>query len=173
MSKLTRMTLAGFALAGTLLAQAAPAFAAPPAQTPEPPGAFREQAQEYALKREQLALDGLALRIDLAEDIAAKSHEWVDWLKSQGKDTAVLEAALATYEAQVNAAQVSWDGANAILSNPAGFDDAGNVTDPDEARETLRAGADALRQTHRILADAGRAFRRAVQDFRLANRPGA
>ncbi len=159
-------------LAGMLLA-AAPAYAANPAQTPQPPGSFREQAQEYALQREKLMLSGLALRIDFARQVAAQTHTWIDWLDSQGKDTTPVAAALAAYEGQIEAAQSAWDGANSTLANPAGFDSDGHVTDSDAARLTLRAGADDLRATHRILVDAGVAFRRAVQDYRLALRSGA
>jgi len=157
------------ALAGVAFSPATTAYAAPPAQTPEPPGEFRQLALEYALLREQHALEGLALRIDFANEVADKTQNWIDLLQGQGKDTAALEAALAKYEAGIDAAQASWDTADSILSNPAGFDAEGHVTDVDQARETLRQGADALRKTNRLLVDAGIAFRRAVKDFRWAN----
>jgi len=158
------------ALAGVAFSPAAAAYAAPPAQTPEPPGARRAiLALEQLLKREQHILEGLALRIDFGHEIAGEVQNWIDFLQGQGKDTSALETALANYQAGLDAAQGSWNTANGLLSNPAGFDAEGHVTDVDQARETLRQGGDALRQTHRLLVDAGIAFRRAVQDFRRAN----
>jgi hypothetical protein len=111
----------------------------------------------------------LRQRIDFAEQVTAEARNWIARLEGQGKDTAALEAALAEYETQIDAAQSSWNTANGILATAAGFDAAGEVTDPDAARQTLQDAGDAMRQTHRLLADAGRAFRRAVQEFRRLN----
>jgi hypothetical protein len=163
----TLAAVVALAFAG-LLAWPSTAYAAPPAQTPEPPR-FEGRRLEYALQRHKLHLQNQQLRIDFAHEAADQAQRWIDFLKGQGKDTSALEAALAEYERQLDAAQASWDRANSILTTAAGFDSNGQVTDPVQARETLMDANDAMIQTHRILVDAARAFHRAVFNYRTAN----
>jgi hypothetical protein len=164
---MTGAMVLGMALAGVAFAPAGTALAASPAQTPEPP--LRQQILELSLQREKLILQGQQLRIEFAHQVAGQVQTWIDRLNGQGKDTSDLAAALAAYNSSLDQAQSSWNNANSILTTAAGFDGDGHVTDQEQALKTVQDAGDALRQTHRILADAGRALRRAVHAFRVAN----
>ena len=170
-SKLLMNIVGGVVALGLMLGSVAPAFAqsdSPPA-TPDP--ARRAERLERAYAREQEWLSRQAERLAKAGELEAKAQEFIDKAKSEGKDTSGLEAALANASAKVDEAQGKHDEAAAILSTHAGFDDAGKVTDPTAARETVESAGRALRDAHRLLTDAAIEMRRALRDFRQANRP--
>ena len=84
---------------GSLLVSPAPAYAAQPVQQGTP-GPFADGAViEYACRQLGRLLEGQQDRLNLANDIAAKSETWINDLKSKGKDVSALESALATYQA--------------------------------------------------------------------------
>lgn len=169
--KLVVNVLGGVVALSLLLGSVAPAFA----QTDNPPAppdpARRAERLERAYAREQEWLGKQAERLTHAGEIEAKIQEFIDKAKGEGKDTAALEAALASASAKVDEAQARHDEAAGILSTHAGFDEAGKVTDPDAARETVENAGRALRDAHRLLHDAAIEMKRAIRDFRQANRP--
>jgi hypothetical protein len=122
------------------------------------------------LKREQLALSNQAVRLEMSDEIAAATQTYIDAQKSQGKDTSSLETALASYKSSIAAAKGFHNQAATILANPAGFDASGNVTDKDQARETVRSAAEQLRQAHTNLTSGALTLRTAVKEYRQANK---
>lgn len=163
-------TVCTLALAGIAFASA-PAYAAAPADDGTP-GPFADGSRlELACREQRRALEGQQDRLDFAEDVADKSQTWIDEQKAKGKDVTALETALAAYKSGIASAQARHDAAQAAFDAHAGFDGDCKMTDRDQAKTTLRTVGDALREAHRLLADAGRAFHRAVQDWRKANRP--
>ena len=124
---------------------------------------------EYALKRLQNAVAGQQIRLDMMSEVTTEAQGWIDELK--GKDTSALETALAKFKDGIKAGQAAHDNAKSILDTHAGFDSDGKVTDKEQARQTLRAVRDGLKQTHEILRSATEDLRDAVRTYRQANRP--
>jgi hypothetical protein len=137
-----------------------------------PPAPGRQHARlERCLRLEQEWLARQQDRLDHTDEVAARVQEFIDQAQAEGKDTSALEAALAAFQSQVATAQSQHDAAADILSEHAGYDDDGKVTDPELARETCRSAGQALRDARRTLNQAGHDLRRAIRDWRRANRP--
>ena len=126
---------------------------------------------EYALKRLQNAVAGQQIRLDMMSEVTTEAQGWIDELKGKGKDTSALETALAWFKHGIKAGQAAHDNARSILDTHAGFDSDGEVTDKEQARQTLRAVRDGLKQTHQSLRSATQDLRDAVRTYRQANRP--
>ncbi len=141
------------------------ALAAAPAQPPTPDGT----RLEFLYRRLEIALTAQGNRLQTAADIADLVADWIDQLESEGKDVSSLRAALDVYNDKRSEAQSHHDEAAAIMAEHAGFDDAGEATDLEQARDTLRSTVQALRDAHRALVDGTITLRRAFQDFRAAN----
>ena len=134
------------------------------------PGENLDRRLENGYTRLQIANENLQVRLDRTAEIIAKGEEWIAKLQADGVDTAVLEEALAAYEASVAEAQQLADSGSQILADHAGFDDSGSVTDRQEAISTLRDAGRNLRDSHRTLRDASIDLRRVVADFRREHR---
>jgi hypothetical protein len=156
-------------LAGSL---AMPVATAQAAEEPSPPTQDGDYPRlSLLLERVQLAYESQGYRLDLAKRSAGLTQDWIDLLKSEGHDTSSLESALAEFNRLVDAAEGYHDEAGRILADPAGFDTDGNVTDRQQAVDTLRSAGQALRDSNRSLVDATITLRRAMQDFRQEIRP--
>src|SRR5574341_1353521 len=154
------------AAAGVLTAPAGTADADAPTPTPRPGQQARDDRLKHWYQREQNWLNVQTQSLAKANEAAGKVQDWINNLQSEGKDTSPLEAALATFQSQIAAAQAAHDTAASILGAHAGFDDGGNVTDPDQARQTLVTARQSLADAHNTLRQASEDLHKAVQDFR-------
>jgi ElaB/YqjD/DUF883 family membrane-anchored ribosome-binding protein len=121
---------------------------------------------EYALKWMVLRLDAQQDNLDNARAAADLAEEYIADEQAAGYDTSALEAALADARAKLDEAQGFHDTAAQILEEKAGFDDEGNVVDPQQARDTLKNARQAMQDANQSLLEARRDFRRALQDYR-------
>lgn len=156
-------------LAGFVLAPTSTAYADDPTPTPRPGQQERDERLKNWYQREQNWLNVQTEHLAKANEAAGKVQEWINELNGQGKDTSALEAALAAYQQQIASAQSAHDTAASILGAHAGFDDDGNVTDPEQALQTLTSARQSLADAHDILRQARGDLHRAVQDFRKTN----
>jgi len=167
---LTGVMALAVALGGLLLAPTTPAYAdtgTPPASNS---GARIDERLARLYEREHNWLKVQADNLGRANEMVAKAQARIDELKSQGKDTVALEAALATIKEQIAAAQAAHDQAASILAKPAGFDDSGKVTDRVQARQTVRDAGESLRDAQLALKEARLDLLKTVRDWRKANR---
>jgi hypothetical protein len=135
---------------------------------------FRQtQVQVNRLAREQEWLKLQQTRLDGTAQIVEKTQAYITEQKSKGKDTAALEAALATFQQQVATAQTSHKTAADLLSAHAGFDASGKVTDSEQAHQTLTGAHQSLSDAHKVLQQAGLDLRKAIRAYRDANDPAA
>jgi hypothetical protein len=118
---------------------------------------------EYGLKRALLWADALQDRIDNLRGGADLVGEFIADEQNEGHDTSSLEEALAAFRVEVSVAQESLNTAVGTLEDKAGFDENGEVVDPQQARETLKTG-------HRTMQDARQTLFSAAQDLRQAMR---
>ena len=134
------------------------------------PPAGDGKSLEKAYQREQKWLSEQTDHLSKANEAAAKVQSWIDELKSKGKDTSALEAALAAFKQQIAAAQSSHDTAANILSTHAGFDANGQVTDRYLAKQTVKSAYQALSDAHKVLRQAREDLYKAIKAFREANK---
>ncbi|MCB0166915.1 MAG: hypothetical protein KDI79_21995 [Anaerolineae bacterium] len=136
------------------------------AQTPE-----REFTQlEYGLKRALLRLDALGDRIENMTSAADLAEEYIQDEKDAGNDTTDMEAALADLRAKIVEAQANFDEAAQALDAKAGYDADGQVTDPQQARETLETANRAFQDANQALRIGAQDLRQAVRDYRQNKR---
>ncbi|MGF1503860.1 MAG: hypothetical protein ACFB51_01795 [Anaerolineae bacterium] len=123
---------------------------------------------ELYYERLQLSAESLQLRLNQAGNILATTDELIATLEESGFDTTELVAARDAYAAAVQEAQAGLNNAVAILDGAAGFDENGEVVDPEVAIDTLRDGRLALRQAQNDFDDATIDFRIALREIREA-----
>ena len=128
------------------------------------------KAQPNRLAREQKWLSEQQTNLDRADGVVGKVQTYIANQKAKGQDTSSLEAALATYQQQLAAAQSSHTTAANLLAAHAGFDNNGNVTDSDLARQTLTDAHQALSNAHIMLVQAGTDLRKALNDYRQTHK---
>jgi hypothetical protein len=121
---------------------------------------------ENFLVRENLALNNQQNRLELAHTIAEDTQKYIDNQKSRGNDTSTLETALAAFNQEVSSAEANHTAAASLLANPAGFDEAGQVTDRDTALQTIRDAGHLLRQAHLTITQATLDLKLALQSYR-------
>ncbi len=119
-------------------------------------------------KRAVTAIRENQIHIDLANKIVTKTQEWINELNGKGKDVTALQAALTAFKAQIAIAQAANDEAKTSLQTHVGFDNDGQVTDRDQARQTVLKLAKDLRDVKKALDKATFDFRRAVTEARQA-----
>lgn len=130
-----------------------------PTQPPKAPK-YTELEQLLRLRAAQArSLDEMLRReARRGDEIAAK----IARAKAEGKDTAAIEQALATYREKLYAAHAYWQAAADKLKAHAGFSNAGKVTNPDQARATLKAAGAALEQAYRTARGAEEQLNKAL-----------
>lgn len=162
-----RWTLAMLVALVALAATAGSALAAPPA--PKDPAANNARLAQ-AFRHQQQRLAGQAERLKRADEFAGKVEALIAKAKGNGKDTAKLEQALATFRAALGEARAEWQAAADVLKTHAGFGDDGKVTDAEAARATVKAAHDHMQAAHDKAKGGFKALREALKAFRQANR---
>lgn len=165
--KLGSVALVVVVLGGVLFAGAAPTLAAgegapPPQEEVDEGGAPR---LEFAYLRLQHVAEVQDLRLGQAAEVVDFVQGWIDELAASGEDVTELQAALDTFEAALAEAQGHYEAAKAVLDEHAGFDESGQVTDREAARETLREAGRSLDDARRALSDGATQLRRAIRDW--------
>jgi len=93
----------------------------------------------------------------------------IDRAEANGKDVSTVQAALDAFETAVKDARLLHESANSIVNSHQGFDENGKVTDSDQARETLQAMREKLKEIKDAMGGTRRALREAIKAFREAN----
>lgn len=169
---------AAIALMGVLGTSAPIAYAQQGTPTPGGPrataGAKIAEFNKEMYERAQNMLKSLQQIINKANQAANKTQEWIDEVKAKGVNTSEAEAALATFKTQIAAAQASYDSAKATLDAHAGYDNNGNVTDREQARQTILTVGKNVRDAHKTLVKATIDFQKTMRDllkkYRESNR---
>jgi hypothetical protein len=125
--------------------------------------------QPGALKQEQQRLDRLQNQLTRTDKVVTRSQAFINQQKQAGKDTSTLENALKVFQSQVVNVKTAHDTAAAVLTQHAGFDDQGQVTDAAAARQTLQAARQALANGETTLRQARRDLAQAFAPWKNAN----
>jgi peptidoglycan hydrolase CwlO-like protein len=137
--------------------------------TPIKPG-DKEKYGEKLLERVKKNLAEMKANLAKANDVVTKAQETIADAKSKGKDTTKVEAALATYKAEIAKAQTSYDAAQKLFDTHPGFDGSGSVTDRDLAKQTMLDLTKNLKDAQQTLAKATREFQKAAKEIRSENK---
>ena len=141
----------------------APAAAAPPDEQDY-------SGLKYGLKRALLQVDALQDYIDFAQANAELIEEFIQDEQDKGFDTSALEAALNELQAKIGEAQTLHAAAAQTLDEKAGFDENGEVVDPQQARDTLENAHHSMQDARQTLLRAQQDFRQALRDYRQGKR---
>lgn len=164
------------AMALALVAAALPwtsAFAAPAADPTTPPvdGEKSNTRIESLWTREQNAVERIGKVIDRSNTMTEKVQTWINKARENGKDVTALQAALDAYKQAVQEAGPMYEQAQSIVSEHAGFDADGKVTDREQAIQTLKDLGTQLKTLREQVGTPGNALREAIKAFREANKP--
>ena len=132
---------------------------------------FAKFQLENAFSREKTNLTIQAENILRMDRLTEKAQERIDALMAKGKDVSGLEAALAAFENALVDINTSHGEAARLVASHAGFNDNGKVIDLEAAKITVQKTHEALKATREMMADAGRAIRLAIRQYREANAP--
>jgi hypothetical protein len=103
------------------------------------------------------------------DEFIEKIQKLIDRAAANGKDVSALQAALDAFADAWKDAKPIYESMKGIIHSHQGFDDNGKVTDPEKAKETVKAMAEKLREIKAIMGGTGKALREAIQAFRDAN----
>lgn len=106
---------------------------------------------------------------DRSEGFVERVQELIDRAGANGRDVSAVQAALDAFEEALKDAHPVYESAKGILNSHQGFDDEGRVTDPEKAKETVKAMGEKLREIKEAMDGTGRALREAIKAFREAN----
>jgi TolA-binding protein len=176
MSKLQKviagLSVSGLVLAGVIAASpATSAYAAPGTPPAQGQAAETRNARlEQAYQREQEWLSQQQDNLNKMNTVVVdKIQQFITTQQGKGKDVTALQAALATFKSQLVTAQASHTTATNVLSTHLGFDANGKVTDAPQARQTLLAARQSLRDAHNVMRQAVLDLHRALRTWRQAN----
>jgi hypothetical protein len=158
-----------FALIAALGLASLPAFSVSAAAsndpTPEPKAEIRHERLERIWARQITAFN----RLGKTDQFIEKVQKLIDRASANGKDVSAVQAALDAFAAAWKDAAPIYASMNGIVNSHQGFDDDGNVTDPEKARETVREMREKFKEIRDALDGSGKALRDAIKAFRQAN----
>jgi hypothetical protein len=133
--------------------------------TPPPAGQVSNERLERVWSRQLRIYE----RMGRTDELIAKAQKLIDRAKTNGKDVSAVQAALDAFEAAAKDAQPIYESAKEIINSHRGFDSNGKVTDPAQARETVKAMRAKFKEIRDAMNGTGKALHEAIRAFREAN----
>ena len=143
--------------------------AAQGANDPTPPPAGQVQVSNEKLEKVWAHQLKLYERMGKADELVTKIQKLLDRASANGKDVSAVQTALDAFKAALKNAQPTYESIKGIINSHQGFDANGKVTDPAQAKETVKAMHDKLQEIKTAMDGTGKALREAIQAFREAN----
>ncbi|NJC96137.1 MAG: hypothetical protein C3F07_12120 [Anaerolineales bacterium] len=106
-----------------------------------------------------------------ADTFVDRVQELIDRAAQNDKDVSAVQAALDAFEAALKEAHPVYESGKGLVNSHQGFDNKGKVTDPEKAKETVKAMGEKLREIKEAMDGTGRALHDALRTFREANPP--
>ncbi|OQY88704.1 MAG: hypothetical protein B6D38_10070 [Anaerolineae bacterium UTCFX1] len=103
------------------------------------------------------------------ENLIGKTQKLIDHVSEHGKDVSVVQSALDAFADAVDDAKPIYERGQAIIDSHAGFNADGKVTDSEQAKETVRAMGERMKEIKKAMGGTGKALRDAIHVFREAN----
>lgn len=157
--------LAGLPLGS--VSAAAPADA--PTPTPAPAGSRVDARLQRSFARQNRIITRIGKVYGSADQGFSKVQALLDKARARGLDVSQIQAALDAFKTALTTARPFYDQATATAGSHAGFDAAGNVTDPQAARSTVQSIHASLEQFRGALGGTLKSLREAIRAFRAAH----
>lgn len=133
--------------------------------TPPPQGELTDERLEKIWAKQLHLYE----KMGKTEEFIGKVQQLIDRAAQNGKDVSAVQAALDAFKDAVDDAKPIYESAQAIIDSHAGFDSNGKVTDSEQAKETVRAMGEKLKEIKDAMGGTGKALRDAIHAFREAN----
>ena len=108
-------------------------------------------------------------RMGRTDEFVVKVQKLIDRAKANGKDISGVQAALDAFKAALKDAHPIYESVKGIINSHQGFDTNGKVTDPEKAKETIKAMHEKFKEIREVMNGTGKALREAIKAFREAN----
>lgn len=108
-------------------------------------------------------------RMGRTDEFEERVQKLIDRAKGNGKDVSAVQAALDAFKAAAKDAQPIYEGIKGIINSHQGFDSNGKVTDPEKAKETVKALHEKFKEIRETMNGTGKALHEAIKAFREAN----
>lgn len=100
----------------------------------------------------------------------AQAQELINKATTRGRDTSTVQSALNEFSDAVKRSDTTYNEIKTLITNHAGFDVNGKVTDAVQAKTTIQEVRAKLQELKISMDGAGKALRAAIQVFREANK---
>ena len=136
-----------------------------PTPPPQPAGQIRTERLERVWARQLRTYE----RMGHTDEFIEKAQKLIDRAKAKGKDVTAVQAALDAFKAAAKDAQPIYESIKGLINSHRGFDSNGKVTDPEQARETVKAMHEKFKEIRETMNGTGKAVHEAIKAFRQAN----
>ena len=133
--------------------------------TPPPQGRISNERLERVWAR-QLRIYA---RMGRTDEFVAKVQKLIDRAKANGKDVSAMQAALDAFKIAVKDAQPIYESVKSLINSHPGFDTNGKVTNPEKAKETVKAMHEKFKEIRDAMNGTGKALHEAIKAFRESN----
>ncbi len=148
-------------------------YAAGSSEETDPPVSTKERTAllERIWARQLAAYERQGKIIDNADTLIDRVQNLIDKATEKSLDASAVQEALDAFEAAIQDARPIHQSANGIVTSHKGFDENGKVTDPEQAKETIKELSQHLRDFRATMDGTGKALKDAIREFWKNNRP--
>jgi len=136
---------------------------------PQPQGQVSNERLERVWARQLRLYEKIGNGFDKSDAFVERVQELIDNAGANGKDVSAVQAALVAFEKANKDAHPVFESGKGIVNSHQGFDKDGKVTDPEKAKETVKAMGDKLKEIKDAMGGTGKALHEALKAFRQAN----
>jgi hypothetical protein len=133
--------------------------------TPPPQGQISNERLKRVWARQLRVYE----RMGRADEFVERVQRLIDRAKENGKDVSAVQAALDAFETALKDVHPIYESIKGIVNSHQGFDNNGKVTDPEKAKETVKAMHEKLKEMREAMNGTGKALHEAIKAFREAN----
>jgi len=137
---------------------------------PKPPqGQVTNERLERVWARQLRLYEKIGNGFDKSDMFVERVQKLIDRASENGKDVSAVQAALDAFEKGNKDVHPIYESGKGIINSHQGFDSNGKVTDPEKARETVKAMGEKLKEIKDAMGGTGKALHEALKAFREAN----
>ena len=133
--------------------------------TPQPSGQITNERLERIWARQLHRYE----HFGRADEFIERVQRLIDRAKANGKEVSAVQAALEAFAVAIKEAHPIYESMKGIVNSHQGFDGDGKVTDPEKAKETVKAMHDKFQEIKTVMNGTGKSLREAIKAFREAN----
>lgn len=132
-------------------------------------GQVTNERLERVWARQIRLYEKIGVGFERSDAFVERVQKLIDRAKENGKDVSAVQSALDAFEEAMKDAHPVYESAKGIINSHQGFDKDGKVTDPEKAKETVKAMGEKLKEIRDAMGGTGRALHEAIRAFREAN----